>query len=70
MFNALNGMGAFGQLDATATNAANCALYATFAVVGFFAGTITNTIEIRKAISLGGLGSSVYVGALFCYAKT
>jgi len=32
------------------------ALYSTFAVVGFFAGTITNKLGIRTALSFGGLG--------------
>lgn len=70
MFNALNGIGGAGQFDATANNAANCATYATFAVVGFFAGTVTNTLGIRKALSFGGLGYCVYVGAQFCFHKT
>lgn len=70
MFNALNGIGAAGQFDPAANNAANCALYATFAVVGFFAGTVTNTLGIRKALSFGGLGYCIYVGAQLCFAKT
>ncbi|KAF2680720.1 MFS general substrate transporter [Lentithecium fluviatile CBS 122367] len=38
MFNALNGLGGAGQLDkdAYASDASNCALYATFAVVGSY----------------------------------
>jgi MFS family permease len=67
MFNALNGIGGAGQFDPTASNASNCALYATFAVVGFFAGTITNVLGIRVALSFGGLGYCVYVGAQFCF---
>lgn len=67
MFNALNGIGAAGQFDAKASNSSNCALYATFAVVGFFAGTVTNVLGIRKALSFGGLGYCIYVGAQFCY---
>ncbi|KAL6711797.1 hypothetical protein ACN47E_002840 [Coniothyrium glycines] len=69
MFNALNGIGGAGQFDATASNAANCTLYATFAVVGFFAGTVTNTLGVRKALSFGGFGYCVYVGAQFCFVK-
>ncbi|KAF1932031.1 uncharacterized protein M421DRAFT_416762 [Didymella exigua CBS 183.55] len=69
MFNALNGIGGAGQFDARASNAANCAVYATFAVVGFFAGTVTNTLGIRKALSFGGIGYCVYVGAQFCFSK-
>lgn len=39
MFNALAGLGGGGQFDATTANNANVALYSTFSVVGFFAGT-------------------------------
>jgi hypothetical protein len=67
MFNALNGMGGGGQLDPTANNKANTALYSTFAVVGFFAGTFTNKLGIRTALSFGGIGYSVYVASYLSY---
>ncbi|KAL1800877.1 hypothetical protein ACET3X_001219 [Alternaria dauci] len=70
MFNALNGMGGGGQLDATANNRANTALYSTFAVVGFFAGTFTNKLGIRTALSFGGVGYSVYVASYLSYNHT
>lgn len=70
MFNALNGMGGGGQLDPTANNRANTALYSTFAVVGFFAGTFTNKLGIRTALSIGGIGYSVYVASYLCYNHT
>ncbi|KAI4655958.1 hypothetical protein J4E93_000674 [Alternaria ventricosa] len=71
MFNAVNGIGAAGlDDDAHASNAANTTLYATFAIVGFFAGTITNVLGIRVALSFGGLGYCVYVSALLCFNKT
>lgn len=72
MFNALNGIGGAGQLDANAyaSDAANCALYATFAVVGFFAGTVINTLGIRFSLSFGGLGYCVYVGSYLCFNYT
>lgn len=38
MFNALNGLGAGGQIDSKTSANANVAVYATFAVVAFFAG--------------------------------
>jgi hypothetical protein len=38
MFNALNGLGAGGQIDSKTSANANVALYATFAVMAFFAG--------------------------------
>jgi hypothetical protein len=70
MFNALNGMGGGGQLDPTANNRANTALYSTFSVVGFFAGTFTNKLGIRTALSFGGIGYSVYVASYLSYNHT
>lgn len=70
MFNALNGMGGGGQLDPTANNRANTALYSTFAVIGFFAGTFTNKLGIRTSLSFGGIGYSIYVGSYLCYNHT
>lgn len=70
MFNALNGMGGGGQLDPTANNRANTALYSTFAVVGFFAGTFTNKLGIRTALSFGGVGYSIYVASYLSYNHT
>ena len=67
MFNALNGIGGGGQMDATANNRANTALYSTFSVVGFFAGTFTNKLGIRTALSFGGIGYSVYVASFLVY---
>lgn len=61
MFNALNGLGDTGPVHkyAFASDASNSALYATFAVFGFFAGTVTNALCIRTALSLGGFGCCV-----------
>lgn len=42
MFNALNGMGGGGLVDSSVNSKANTALYTTFAVVGFGAGTFLN----------------------------
>ncbi|PVH97452.1 MFS general substrate transporter [Periconia macrospinosa] len=72
MFNALNGLGGAGQIEknAYASNTSNCALYATFAVVGFFAGTVTNTMGIRFALSFGGLGYCIYVSSFLCFKYT
>jgi MFS family permease len=74
MFNALNGLGGSGQLGKddhiAASTASNSALYATFAVVGFFAGTVTNVLGIRVALSFGGLGYCVYVSSFLCFNHT
>jgi MFS family permease len=68
MFNALNGMGGGGQITPTASNKANTALYSTFAVVGFFAGTFTNKLGIRTALSFGGVGYSIYVASYLSFS--
>ncbi|KAF2712337.1 MFS general substrate transporter [Pleomassaria siparia CBS 279.74] len=68
MFNALNGMGGGGQVDPKANSQANTALYSTFAVIGFFAGTFTNKLGIRTALSFGGIGYSVYVGSFLSFS--
>ncbi len=70
MFNALNGLGGGGQIKPDASDASNSALYAAFAVVGFFAGTVTNALGIRMALSFGGLGYCVYVSSYLCYNHT
>ena len=41
LFNALNGLGAGGQIEATTSANANSTLYATFAVAAFFAGFVS-----------------------------
>lgn len=38
----------------------NTALYSTFAVVGFFAGTFVNRMGVRLALSFGGIGYCIY----------
>src|SRR5699024_1553462 len=56
MFNAVSGLGGGGQGDAKDVSDANTALYSTFAVVGFFAGSIANWIGLRLTLSIGGFG--------------
>ncbi|SMQ49266.1 unnamed protein product [Zymoseptoria tritici ST99CH_3D1] len=72
MFNAINGLGGGGQdfANSKASSDANSAVYATFAVVGFFSGTITNMLGVKFALSFGGIGYSVYVSAYLCYNHT
>lgn len=67
MYNAVSGLGGGGQVNATDVNNSNTALYSTFAVVGFFAGSIANRIGLRLALSLGGFGYFLYVAALLSY---
>jgi MFS family permease len=63
MFNAINGMGSMGGLDESTASAANTALYACFAVTGFFAGGIYNLLGPRLTIATGGCTYVLYVGA-------
>lgn len=67
MFNALGGLGGGGQVDASAQNDANTALYSTFAVVGFFSGTIANMLGIRATMTFGGLGYCIYAASFLSY---
>jgi MFS family permease len=70
MYNALSGMGGSGLSDPKTADNANTALYSTFAVVAFFAGTFTNRLGIRVSLSLGGLGYCIYVASFLCYKHT
>lgn len=70
MFNAIVGMGGAGQLSTLASDDANVALYSTFAVVGFFAGTFANRLGIRLTMSLGGLGYCIYAASFLSYNHT
>lgn len=67
MYNAVTGLGGGGQVNPTDVNNANTALYSTFAVVGFFAGSIANRIGLRITLSLGGFGYFLYTAALLSY---
>jgi ion channel regulatory protein UNC-93 len=68
MFNALSGMGGGGQIDQRPSNDANTALYSFFAVVGFFSGSIANTIGLRFTLGFGGLGYCIYVASFLSYS--
>ncbi|KAI9816195.1 MAG: hypothetical protein M1827_001796 [Pycnora praestabilis] len=70
MFNAINGLGGGGQVSAKDNNDANVALYSTFSVVGFFAGSIANRVGIKFTLSFGGLGYCIYASSLLCYNHT
>lgn len=70
MFNALTGIGGSGQIDHRVADDANTALYSTFAVVSFIAGSFINVLGIRASAVLGALGYSVYMAAFLCYSYT
>ncbi|KAH8690017.1 major facilitator superfamily domain-containing protein [Talaromyces proteolyticus] len=62
MYNALSGLGGGGRsgTDTELADKMNIALYSTFAVVGFFAGSIVNRIGIRISLAFGGIGYTLY----------
>lgn len=67
MFNAVNGLGAAGQVSAHDINNANTALYSTFAGVGFFCGSIANRIGLRFTLAIGGFGYFFYICSILSY---
>jgi MFS family permease len=70
MFNALGGLGGGGQVATKPADNANVALYSTFSVVGFFAGTFANRLGIKLTLSFGGLGYCIYAASFLCYSHT
>ena len=67
MFNAVNGLGGGGQFNATTSDNSNVALYSTFSVIGFFAGSIANRLGIKLTLSLGGIGYFLYIASYLSY---
>lgn len=67
MFNALSGMGGGGQVDHTAANNANTALYTTFAVFGILGGGIYNILGPRLTLFAGCSTYVVYAGSFVNY---
>ena len=70
MFNALNGLGGGGQFNAATADNSNTALYSTFSVFGFFAGTFANRMGLKLTLSLGGFGYFLYIASYLCYNHT
>lgn len=69
MFNALIGIGASID-DVVTSDNANVALYSTFASIGFFSGTVLNTIGLRPSMAFGCTGYFVYAASLLCFLRT
>ncbi|KAL6500989.1 hypothetical protein OROHE_025186 [Orobanche hederae] len=67
MFNALSGMGGGGQVDPTAANNANTALYTTFAVFGILGGGIYNILGPKLTLVAGCLTYVLYAGSFLYY---
>lgn len=70
MFNAVNGIGAGGQVDAVVSDRQNTALNSVFSVVGFFAGSIVNRIGVRLTLGMSGIGYVLYIASFLCYNHT
>lgn len=67
MFNALSGMGGGGQVDTTAANNANTALYTTFAIFGVLGGGIYNIFGPRFTLFAGCSTYVLYAGSFLYY---
>ncbi|GLJ13763.1 hypothetical protein SUGI_0219690 [Cryptomeria japonica] len=67
MFNALQGMGGGGQVNAQAVNNANTALYTTFAVFGILGGGIYNILGTRLTLLIGCSTYVLFTGSLLYY---
>nr|DAD32160.1 TPA_asm: hypothetical protein HUJ06_011011 [Nelumbo nucifera] len=67
MFNALSGMGGGGQVDPTAANNANTALYTTFAVFGILGGGIYNILGPHLTLFSGCCTYVLYAGSFLYY---
>ncbi|KAI9110821.1 hypothetical protein K1719_018259 [Acacia pycnantha] len=67
MFNALSGMGGGGQMDPTASNNANTALYTTFAVFGVLGGGIYNILGPHLTLFAGCSTYILYAGSFLYY---
>ncbi|KAK6260447.1 hypothetical protein SCA6_014921 [Theobroma cacao] len=67
MFNALSGMGGGGQVDPTAANNANTALYTTFSVFGILGGGIYNIFGPRITLAVGCSTYVLYAGSFLYY---
>ncbi|KAF8341708.1 major facilitator superfamily domain-containing protein [Amanita rubescens] len=69
LFNALNGLGGAGQFNTKTSANANAALYATFTLGAFFAGSINNKLGSRSTLFLGSLGYGLYIGSFLAFNK-
>ncbi|KAK0556166.1 hypothetical protein OC846_001385 [Tilletia horrida] len=67
LYNALSGIGGGGQVDNSISEKAAIALYACFAVVSFFAGSIHNKLGTRLTLFVGTLGYALYSASFLSY---
>ncbi|KAI8887848.1 MFS general substrate transporter [Backusella circina FSU 941] len=71
MFNALSGLGAGGSMGSNVAlvDTTNAALYGCFAIVGFFAGTFTNTVGVKYTLTIGSVGYAIYAASFWVYDR-
>lgn len=67
MFNALTGIGGGGQVDKTANNNANTALYVTFTLFGILGGGIYNLLGPKLTLITGCSTYVLYAGSFLYY---
>ncbi|KAK6936584.1 Ion channel regulatory protein, UNC-93 [Dillenia turbinata] len=67
MYQALSGMGGGGQVDPTAANNANTAIYTTFAVFGVLGGGIYNVLGPHLTLLSGCSTYVLYAGSFLYY---
>uniref|UniRef100_A0A2N9HNF2 UNC93-like protein n=1 Tax=Fagus sylvatica TaxID=28930 RepID=A0A2N9HNF2_FAGSY len=67
MYNALSGMGGGGQVDHTAANNANTALFTTFALFGILGGGIYNILGPHLTLFTGCSTYILYAGSFLYY---
>ncbi|THU79894.1 MFS general substrate transporter [Dendrothele bispora CBS 962.96] len=63
LFNALTGLGGGGQVDSRTNSNSNAALYSTFAVMAFFAGSVNNKLGSKLTLLLGSFGYCLFIGS-------
>lgn len=63
LFNALNGLGGGGRVDATVNANSNAVHYATFAFFAFFAGSINNLLGAKITLILGSCGYALTIAS-------
>ncbi|CAL1404004.1 unnamed protein product [Linum trigynum] len=67
MIRAISGMGGGGQVDPTAANNANTALYATFSVAGVLSGGLYNVLGPRVMLPLACSSCLLFTGSFLYY---
>ncbi|KZV77525.1 MFS general substrate transporter [Peniophora sp. CONT] len=67
MFSAVSNLGAGGTEDIALSDMANGVHYGCFAIMGLFAGGVTNLLGVRPTLFLGAISYALYMGSLWCF---